>query len=225
MSEQNPRNETELTELIASIDVPAPSGLHSRVQAMVDDAQAKRSPVARRPLAFRLGGTAVALAVLVIALVLALPGSGPEKLGVNQAAALTLARATAPAPSENPSARTQLAASVEGVTFPYWRGRFGWRASGSRLDRRDGRTIRTVFYSDPTGRRVGYAIVAGSPTPSVGGGSVRLLHGTPFHLTSQGGAVVVSWVHDGHLCVVSGRGVSPATLLRLASWRQRPSAT
>jgi hypothetical protein len=28
----------------------------------------------------------------------------------------------------------------------------------------------------------------------------------------------VTWLRDGHLCVLSGRGVSGATLLRLASW-------
>jgi len=32
------------------------------------------------------------------------------------------------------------------------------------------------------------------------------------------GAPVVTWLRDGHLCVVSGHGVSGATLLRLASW-------
>ena len=29
---------------------------------------------------------------------------------------------------------------------------------------------------------------------------------------------VVTWLRDGHLCVVSGHGVSSATLLKLASW-------
>jgi hypothetical protein len=225
MSEQNPRNETELTELIASVDAPAPSGLHSRVQAMVDEAQARRSPVARRPLTFRLGGSAVALAALAIAIVLAVGGSSSQQLGVNQTAALTLAGATQPAPSENPSDRAELAASVEGIPFPYWREKFGWRSSGSRLDSRDGRTIRTVFYSDALGRRVGYAIVAGSPAPSVGAGTMQRLHGTPFYLTTQGGAPVVSWVREGHLCVISGRGVSPATLLALASGEKRASTT
>jgi hypothetical protein len=114
---------------------------------------------------------------------------------------------------------------VEGIPFPYWREKFGWRSSGSRLDRRDGRSIQTVFYSDAAGRRVGYAIVGGRPAPSVGRGEVRWLSGTPYHLTTVAGASVVSWVRDGHLCVVSGRGVSPETLLALASWHERPSAT
>jgi hypothetical protein len=43
---------------------------------------------------------------------------------------------------------------------------------------------------------------------------------SPLGLTSAGAvaAAVVTWLRDGHLCVVSGRGVSSATLLRLASW-------
>ncbi len=48
---------------------------------------------------------------------------------------------------------------------------------------------------------------------------------SPFGLASAGAVAaavvavaVVTWLRDGHLCVVSGRGVSSATLLRLASW-------
>jgi hypothetical protein len=40
----------------------------------------------------------------------------------------------------------------------------------------------------------------------------------PFRLLSEHGAPVVTWLRDGRLCVVSGQGVSGATLLRLASW-------
>ena len=225
MTEPSPRDETELTELISSIDVPAPAELHGRVQAMIDESRTRRSPTARHPVAFRLGTGALAVAVVVIALVLAFGGSGSEGLGVQQTAALTLSGATMPAPAENPSARAQLAAAVEGIPFPYWREKFGWRSSGSRLDHRDGRSIQTVFYSDAAGRRVGYAIVGGRPAPSVGAGEVRWLHGTPYHLTTINGAGVVSWVRDGHLCVVSGRGVSPETLLALASWHERANTT
>ena len=113
---------------------------------------------------------------------------------------------------------------MEGIPFPYWREKFGWRSSGSRTDHRDGRVIQTVFYSGAAGRRVGYAIVGGSPAPSAGGGTVRWLHGTSYHLSSVGGANVVSWYRNGHLCVVSGRGVPSATLLALASW-QEPTGT
>jgi hypothetical protein len=42
--------------------------------------------------------------------------------------------------------------------------------------------------------------------------------GVSYRLLTENGAAVVTWLRDGHLCVVSGRGVSSATLLRLASW-------
>jgi hypothetical protein len=218
MTEQNPRTEAELTELIASIDLPAPPELHARVQAMIEQASTRRRKPAGHQPRLRLGMGIASLAALVLALLLAVGGTGSTKLGVEQAAALALAQPTMPAPAESPRSHTALAASVEGIAFPYWRDRFGWRSSGSRLDRRDGRTIRTVFYSDRAGRQVGYAIVAGSP-PSAGQGTVHMLHGTPYHLARVDGAVVVSWVRDGHLCVVSGRSVAPATLLTLASWQ------
>ena len=34
----------------------------------------------------------------------------------------------------------------------------------------------------------------------------------------ENGARLVTWLRDGHLCVVSGRDMDSATLLRLASW-------
>jgi hypothetical protein len=39
-----------------------------------------------------------------------------------------------------------------------------------------------------------------------------------YRLLTENGAAVVTWLRDGHLCVVSGHGVSSTTLLKLASW-------
>jgi hypothetical protein len=78
--------------------------------------------------------------------------------------------------------------------------------------------VTTVFYADARGRRIGYAIVAGTPAPRSDGGVIAWREKTPYRLLTVNGAAVVSWSRDGHLCVVSGRGVSTATLLRLASW-------
>jgi hypothetical protein len=135
------------------------------------------------------------------------------------AVALTQRPATAGAPAENPHNGTELAVAVDGVPFPYWDERFGWRSTGSRTDRVDGREITTVFYADRIGQRVGYAIVAGAPAPAVDGGAVRWRGGIAYRLAHAGGREVVSWQRDGHLCVVAGRGVSSATLLALASWQ------
>jgi hypothetical protein len=50
--------------------------------------------------------------------------------------------------------------------------------------------------------------------------------GVAYRLLDEHGVAVVTWLRDGHLCVVSGRGVSSATLLRLASWSEgNPTVT
>ncbi len=49
--------------------------------------------------------------------------------------------------------------------------------------------------------------------------------GVPYRLLTVNDRNVISWLRDGHLCVVSGRGVNSATLLRLASWVDRGVAS
>ena len=161
---------------------------------------------------------AAALAAVGAVLAVALPGGeGGSALTPNAAAALALSPATLPAPRESASNRSELTASVGGVAFPYWKERFGWRGSGARGDRLGGRAVTTVFYSNPSGQRVGYAIVAG-PAPASGGGTVVERWGVSYRLSARDGANVIVWRRGGHLCVMAGRGVSPRTLLALASW-------
>ncbi|MDQ6811196.1 MAG: hypothetical protein M3Z95_04790, partial [Actinomycetota bacterium] len=59
----------------------------------------------------------------------------------------------------------------------------------------------------------------------VGGGVIAWRGGTAFRLESRAAAPVVSWLRAGHLCVLSGRGVNGATLLRLASWGDQGSVS
>ncbi|HEX3911799.1 MAG TPA: hypothetical protein VHW67_13970 [Solirubrobacteraceae bacterium] len=231
-----PADEAELVELLRSIDTPAPESLHRRVDAMIAtrSARARRSRrrrgegpdgAAARP--FGLGprfaaGGAILAAVIALAVAVGLSGSS-STLSVRDAAALTLRPATAAPPAENSSDRTELTAAVDGVSFPYWGGHFGWRSSGSRTDKVDGRTATTIFYENGRGQRVGYAIVAGGAPTQSSGGVVSHHDGTPYRLLTIDGAPVVTWLRSGHLCVVSGHGVSGATLLRLASWDDRRS--
>ena len=223
MSDRPPRTESELVEFVRSIDVRAPDSLHRQVDALI----AAGTPTRRRLISpHSLGGaqsvavgTAVAAVAALVAVVIALGlgGSTPSKLSVRTASALTLSAAKAPAPGVSPSNGAELAAAVDGVSFPYWEDRFGWRSIGSRSDDLDGRQVTTVFYADRRGRRIGYAIVAGSPTSQIRGGVIIWRGGVPYHELVENGASVVTWLRDGHLCVVSGRGVDSATLLALAS--------
>jgi hypothetical protein len=224
MSEHRPKNESELIELVRSLDERAPAHLHERLDGLVAESQTRmrrRLPLAR--LDWRLGSAAAVLAVVALALVLSLTGTGGHGLTLREASALTLEPATMSAPSENASRRAQLDVAVEGVSFPYWTEHFGWRAVGAREDRVAGRTVRTVFYTSAAGRRIGYAIVAGTPAPKVETGTAHWQEGTPYRVSSQHGATVVTWLRDGRLCVVAGRGVSSATLLALAGWDDHDS--
>jgi hypothetical protein len=217
MSGPTPPTESEIVELVRSIDVRAPQELHGQIEAMV----AERAPTrARRPAAIRWGlAGAPLLCAISVVLIVVLSGGGGSPLTLRTAVALTMRPQTMAAPEQNPHDRTQLAANVEGVPFPYWEDRFGWRSTGERVDRVDGRTVRTVFYAGSHHQWLGYAIVAGNPAPHIGGGVVVRRGDTSYRLIDEGGAEVVTWLRDGRLCVVAGHGVSSATLMALASWR------
>ena len=232
-----PRTESELVELVRSSDVRAPDSLHRQVQALVaahpSPAHGGRRFAGRaahlpRPRFSPLGllGACVAAAVVAIALVVAgLGDGGSSTLSMRQTAAPALRAATMPAPPENSANPAKLAVAVNGIEFPYWDERFGWRSTGMRDDRIAGRAVTTVFYTDSHGHRIGYAIVAGTPAPRVGGGVTLWRGGVRYRTFSGDGVAVVTWLRDGHLCIVSGRGVSSATLLRLASWSDRDATS
>jgi hypothetical protein len=224
---ERPRTEAELIDFVRSIDTGAPASLHERVQALV----AERSPReqseggrgharSRRRLVPSLAGGTLAVAAVVVVLALVLSGGSSSSGEVSAASRLTLSEATMAAPAESASNRAELAANVDGVSFPYWRESFGWRSTGARTDTLDGRAVKTVFYADAAGRRIGYAIVGGTPPLSTGGGNVQWRDGHAYRVTRINGAEAVVWLRSGRLCVVSGHGVDGATLLALASWHE-----
>lgn len=223
MSQRPVSNESELIEFIHSIEEPAPERLHRRTEALI--ARHQRGGRDTRSLGVRLGAVSAlaGVAALVVVLVLGAGTGGSGSFSLQGATALALHPTSAAAPRESKLRRAQLTATVDGIPFPYWSERFGWRSTGSRTDRLDGRTLETVFYRDSRGQRIGYAIVAGTPAPHVDGGRKSRRGGTTYWLSSSGGARVVTWLRDGHLCIVAGRGVSSATLLHLASWDDRGS--
>ena len=229
--EETPHIEGEqrrIAGLLRSFDAPAPESLHRRIESLVASHQngrfAPRSHNRSSPRFLPLGlagAGAAAAAVVAVAIAFGLRGGGSAPaISFSRAAASTLRAATLPAPGESQAHHAQLAVAVNGLPFPYWSEHFGWRSTGLRTDRVDGRLLTTVFYGDSSGRRIGYAILAGTPAPKVGGGVVAWSGDVSYRLLSENGAAVVTWLRDGHLCVVSGRGVPSATLLRLASWSE-----
>lgn len=229
MNDPRPRSEAELIEFVRSSDVRAPEALHRQIEQLVADRTSRRRrPTVRggfatgaAPPARRFGAIAALAAVIVAVLVIVIGGSG-HSLSVQQATALTLSPARAPAPAESSNHHGTLAASIQGVHFPYW-AEFGWRSIGRRNDSVAGHAVTTVFYANRSGQRIGYAIVAGT-APGVSGGTVLRRNGTPYRLLPGQGAKTVVWLRSGRLCVLSGRGVDSATLLHLASSPPRASA-
>ncbi len=219
-------DQQRIAELVRSFDAPAPQSLHRRIDSLVADHGDPRH--ARRRLGQRfsfpvLTGMGAMAVVAAVVLAIAFGGgggsSGAAALTVGQTVAPTLRTASLPAPRESLTRHAQLDAAVDGVPFPYWGERFGWHSTGARADRIDGHIVTTVFYANGGGQRVGYAIFAGAPMSKTGG-VVTWRGGVSYRLFHESGVAVVTWLRDGHLCVVSGRGVSSATLLRLASWSE-----
>ncbi len=204
-------------------DVVAPDRLRMAVAAAVADAGRGG---ARRRFAgpMRRGGFRFARAIavpLAIVVVLAFaaqrivaPNGGTATPSARDAATVALRQPTNTAPP-TVAGGNELAAHAGPISFPTWT-RAGWHAVGARTDTVAGRELRTVFYADAAGRRIGYAI-ADAQLP-VAGGQLVVLRGARLRVLDRGATSVVTWRRDGRTCVLAGRGVPVGRLLTLASY-------
>jgi hypothetical protein len=209
------RQHQALASMRALEEVTAPASLRHSVRTLSVDARSRG--VLRRMPRLRLAAAgALAASVAAVAAVVLSSGSTPAPT-VLEASRVALAPATLAAPVENPHNRALLESSVEGVPYPYWGGRRGWRTTGARTDRLGGRRITTVFYTARDGGRIGYAIVAGAPLSMPAGGGVVAREGIRFQVLESDGTAIVTWREAGHTCILAARGVSSKTLLRLVS--------
>jgi hypothetical protein len=193
----------------ANESIGAPARLRARVEA-------DRKPARRRALAWT-GGLASATAVVILALVLALPSGSPGGPSLAEAARLGQLPPNQPAP--RPASPSLLAAAQDGVPFPRWRGKFGWTAVGQRTGKVDGRSATTVYYRNPkNGKTAAYTILGGKAIDPPKGAPTRTITGTPFYVAEANGRKVVTWEREGHTCVLQGTA-PPPKLLELASWR------
>jgi hypothetical protein len=86
-----------------------------------------------------------------------------------------------------------------------------------RTDVVAGRRVVTVFYA--RGKQVvGYQVVTGRTLPAPVAVHRTRSRGTTYRSFTARGETIVTWVERGRTCIVSGRGVSPYTLRRLAAW-------
>lgn len=199
-------------------DVVAPDRLRLAVAAQVADAQ--RAQARARRSRGRLGALlaatgAVAAALVVLGLLAArILDDGSPAPSVRAVAPVALRAPAEPAPAARPGGEL-LVAQAGPIAFPTWT-RVGWHAVGARRDTIGGHDVRTVFYADAAGRRIGYAI-ADARLP-VAGGRLVMRHGARLRVLARGATSVVTWRRDGRTCILAGRGVPVGRLLTLASY-------
>jgi anti-sigma factor RsiW len=197
----------------------APLALRSRVEAM--GAGRERRHGARGPsVRTRLGGIrwpaagAVAVGVAAVLAAVMLAGGGP---GIDDVAAAAV-RPPAAAVALVPPGSKLLSEHYDGVAFPNYAGKFGWRATGTRTDDIGGRDTRTVFY-EKGGRRIAYTVVGGDALSWPGGAQKATREGTPLRALKTDGRTVVTLRRRGHTCVLSATDVPRSELLELAGWK------
>jgi anti-sigma factor RsiW len=191
----------------------APAALRARIDAARPSGAAR----ARRRFVYA-GGAVAALAAVVLALVLALPGGTPGAPSVSDAAALAARGPVQAAPAPDPSMPgARLHQSVGDVYFPNWTANFGWQAVGSRTDKLGGRTAITVYYRW-NGDTIAYTIVH-SPPLAEPSATASNWDGTELRTLAVNGRTVVTWRRAGDTCVLSGTGVKAAELQKLAAWK------
>ena len=191
----------------AAESVEAPFELRRRVGDLAASPPRRRAR-RRRPLAALAGLGAVA--ALLIVLVMA--GGAPSLESILDVAE------NAPAAAVSPTGGPLLEDEVEGVHFPDYSMKFGWRATGRREDDVGGRAVTTVTY-EKGGRRVSYSIVAGGALDEPEGEDLEA-EGTTLRRIGDENAV--TWRRQGRTCVMSGAGgVSLATVAELAGWKAK----
>jgi len=205
-----PREVERLRAALA--DVRAPDRLRTRIEA--ERARtAPRRAIRRR---FQLLAPVVAAAALAgVVLALVAPSGAPSVL---DAAALAASRPVAAAPAPLPAHPEELAAAVGGVHFPAWGAALRWVPTGSRADTLEGRATRTVFYTSPKRRTLGYTIVDGKALDWPDGDRVVTRNGVEIHVVRDGDRRVVAWRVGGRTCVMSAPAAVPEErLVMLAS--------
>jgi hypothetical protein len=203
-------DEQRIGALLRAVEAPAPAELHQRIAALNAGSRARR--LRPHAPAFGFAGAFAVAAGLAIVLLVGTGSSPPSALAASR---LALEQPTGPAPGA-------LVAAGTAIPFPHWSGR-GWPSVGARRDTLGGRTVTTEFYRSYDAGTLGYAIVSGPPLRWGAGGRVIARAGADYRVLSSAGAQVVTWVQDGHTCVLASRTASAATLVALAVAQDRGS--
>jgi hypothetical protein len=196
-------------------DERAPAALRARLELARDPNPRFRLP---RFVTLTTATAAVAVAAFAAALVLTIGGGATGAPTVAAVAALGTRQPVVVA-TETPNDHGILpGVSAAGISFPDWGASFGVEAIGVRRDHLGGRLATTVFYARGD-QQIAYTIMSGPPLPAGAATHESVWGGTRLASFLTRGRVVVTWLRNGHTCVLSGPGTPMAVLARLASWR------
>jgi hypothetical protein len=189
--------------------VRAPQSLREAIERERARAEAPARAPAWRRHRWSLAAAAIAaaaLAVVATAIETGRNDPGPSPGQVYAAARLNPTKAPPASVGGDPPV---LDARVGTLTFPDWQQKFGWRAVGRREDNISGRSVTTVFYRNPDGARLGYAVVAGKPIDGDPAGH-RIHHeGKSYHVAGGRQRTVITWTQQGHTCVIVAPAIVP----------------
>ena len=194
----------------AVAETEAPLALRERLER--DRARLAKPRRRRRIFAVATAGSLAAVAVLAVMVGLS---GGPGGPSVAEAAELGAKPPTATVSAASPQL---LDVEQSGVAFPNWEAKFGWKAVGKRVDDLDGRTATTVYYRKGA-NRIAYTIVSGRALGDPDNFAQFTLNGVELKVFSTGNPKDVTWLRQGHSCVMTGKGVTTAKMLELASWK------
>lgn len=199
----------------AVADTRAPLSLREAIEREREKPARPPAPSWRTHWRRLAAGAGVALAVAVAAVVVAVGSGGdgsrePSLADVNAAAR---ANPTKAAPESLGGTPPVLDANVGALDFPDWEKKFAWRATGARTDDLSGRSVRTVFYRNPKGARLGYSVVDGDVLRERPAGRVAWRGGEGYSVTRSGGRTVVTWTQLGHTCVIVAQSSVPESRL------------
>jgi anti-sigma factor RsiW len=203
---------------IEALHTAVATGAPARLRANVERRRGAHRAPARARSRLLIGGAIATAAAVVLALVLVLPTTLSGDPSVSDAAALAHLAPTKDAPAGVPDTPQLLRADVDGVPFPDYTAKFGWKPDGARQDDPSGRKAKTVFYRKGD-RTIAYTIVSGDRLDPPENARVTKRGGVEFRSVRAGGRTIVTWERGGHTCVLSSSHASPDELVALADWR------
>jgi hypothetical protein len=204
----------------AAADVHAPQSLREAIERDRERAAARaRAPFWRRHR-WGLAAAGTAAAVLAAVAIALETGSDSADPSLNEVYAAAQLNPTKAAPEPVGGTPPVLDAKVGALEFPDWQEKFAWKAVGRRDNDLSGRRVTTVFYRNPEGARLGYAVVAGG---SLGGdppGRPVEHRGKTYDVARGDKRTIVTWTQQGHTCaIVAPSAIPQSTLVGLAASR------